>query len=259
MDAPHPVGEGRQNAVTYRSKGHQMAGNPFAEQERVAAARLYPYIFSRAFRHLTLLRKEMTAAASATFPNRKDLVLIDFGCGSAPYRPLLEQYTANYLRADFPNNAFADVHISPDGTVPLPDSYADVVLSTQVLEHVDCPQRYLQECRRLLKPSGLLVLSAPGYWVYHPYPQDYWRWTGSGLKKLVKESGFELIRFKGLMGTGPSAIQLLQDSLWPKCPRLLRRMLTLVCQCAIMALEKLLSQKESADDACVYVLVARKT
>src|SRR3546814_1646938 len=89
--------------------------------------------------------------------------------------------------------------------------YADIVLSNQVLEHVDSPQGYLEEARRLMKPDGVLLLSTHGYWFYHPTPNDYWRWTSAGLRKTMEASGFEIVEFTGIMGLISSGLQLFQD------------------------------------------------
>ena len=42
------------------------------------------------------------------------------------------------------------------------DSF-DLVLSHSVIEHVDSAERYLAECRRVLKPGGVLFLQTPPY------------------------------------------------------------------------------------------------
>lgn len=149
-----------------------------------------------------------------------DPVLLDMGCGETPYRPILEPIISKYVGVDIADNQQADIHISSDGQVPLRDSCADIVLSTQVLEHVASPSNYLSECYRLLKPGGLIILSTHGYWCYHPVPTDFWRWTGPGLNKVVQEAGFQIIECQGIMSLASSAMQLLQFSTEEKAPKL---------------------------------------
>ncbi len=83
---------------------------------------------------------------------------------------------------DLPGNAEADFVLREDGTTSTPDQFAEIVLSTQVLEHVGDPVAYLREAFRMLKPGGLLMLSTHGLWLYHADPSDYWRldWAGIG-------------------------------------------------------------------------------
>ncbi len=83
-----------------------------------------------------------------------------------------------------------------------------MVLSTQVLEHVDRPGLYLAECHRVLRPGGRMLLSTHGIMVFHPDPVDYWRWTCDGLQRAVRDAGFEIVRFEGIVGLAATGIQL---------------------------------------------------
>jgi len=82
--------------------------------------------------------------------------------------------------------------------VAAPDNSFDVVISTQVLEHVVQPENYLRECLRLLRPGGKLILTTHGIFADHPCPFDLHRWTADGLALLCRNSGFENIAVKKL-------------------------------------------------------------
>src|SRR5687767_2537144 len=60
--------------------------------------------------------------------------LVDFGCGSMPYRRLVENRGGTYVGADF--DTPDGLTISAAGDLHLPDASTDAVLSVQVLEHV---------------------------------------------------------------------------------------------------------------------------
>lgn len=105
--------------------------------------------------------------------------VLDFGCGSMPYKTLFERRSATYLGADFGDAA--DVSISGGGHIALESGSIDVVLSVQVLEHVRDLDTYFSEIARVLKPGGSLLLSTHGTWLYHPHPEDHRRWTRRGL------------------------------------------------------------------------------
>ncbi|MBV8159989.1 MAG: methyltransferase domain-containing protein, partial [Acidimicrobiia bacterium] len=64
--------------------------------------------------------------------------VLDYGCAARPYRALFGP-GVEYVGADLAGNALADVLLNDDGSVPLPDAQFDLVLSTQVLEHVADP------------------------------------------------------------------------------------------------------------------------
>lgn len=185
-------------------------------------------------------------------------MLVDLGCGGMPYRPLFAPRVGRYIGVDLPGNASADLQMPLHGAVPLADASADVVLSSQVLEHVESPAAYLDECRRILRPGGRLILSTHGYWLYHPDPTDYWRWTGSGLARQVTLAGFEVRSIEGVMGLGSAALQLLQDALLARVPRQLHAPFAVVMQPLIALADSFYQPRHRALDASVYVLVAER-
>lgn len=186
-----------------------------------------------------------------------DARVLDYGCADLPYRHLFPS-GADYLGADLPGNPDARLQIRADGSLPVADAGVDVVLSSQVLEHVADPGLYLREAYRVLRPGGSLVLSTHGIMIYHKDPVDYWRWTGEGLNKAVADVGFEVTRFEGVMGLAPTGLQLFQDATWVHLPRLLRRPYALLMQSLIALFDRMHSPASRRMNALVYIINARK-
>ncbi len=65
----------------------------------------------------------------------------------------------------------------------------DVVFSMNLLEHVADPWAAAAEMVRVTRPGGLLMHFAPFAWRYHPFPEDYWRFSHTGLKMLFERTG----------------------------------------------------------------------
>src|SRR6185437_37413 len=127
-------------------------------------SRLNPTIFHTRYVSLTQLRDATVRQIKTLTDKNKNLLLVDFGCGDMPYRSVIEPLTGRYLGVDLKMNPKAEHLIDFDSKTTLPDDYCDIVLSNQVLEHVDSPEGYLQEALRILKPGGSIILSTHGYW-----------------------------------------------------------------------------------------------
>jgi SAM-dependent methyltransferase len=124
--------------------------------------------------------------------------VLDFGCGDAPYRALITARGASYHGADF--DPGSELVIAADGSLTAQTASFDCVLSIQVLEHVRDLQTYFAEIARVLKPNGELILSTHGTWLYHPHPEDHWRWTRTGLKIEIERHGFIVREMHSIVG-----------------------------------------------------------
>ena len=183
--------------------------------------------------------------------------LLDYGCAELPYRHFFSA-SADYAGADLPGNPQAEIVLAEDGTVPVGDESFDAVLSTQVLEHVRDPELYLSECFRVLRPGGRMMLSTHGIFVFHPDPVDYWRWTCSGLERIIKQAGFGVTRTEGVVGLLPIAFQLAQDSIYWKIPVALRGPFAAAMQTVIGWADRLHGDGGRRMNASVFVVVAEK-
>ena len=127
------------------------------------------------------------------------LLVLDIGCGERPYEDLFAKChyvginrTAIAARPDIVADAMA---------MPIRDASVDLVLCTQVLEHVPNPLQLVHEAYRVLKPGGGLVLSAPFYWPVHEEPSDFFRFTQYGLQNLTSDAGFAQVQCTADAGT----------------------------------------------------------
>lgn len=159
--------------------------------EAYARARLQPAPGDTYFLHLKDLRTALDLIATT-----EPIWLLDFGCGSSPYRSLFPN--AEYRRADYVPSAELDYVIGEDQLVTAPNASFDLVLSTQVLEHVRDVEVYLGECFRLLRPGGRLVLTTHGLFEEHGCPYDFRRWTADGLRHELERAGFKITELKKL-------------------------------------------------------------
>jgi len=117
--------------------------------------------------------------------------VLDLGCGHKPYSGVFAGQVKSWLGVDWPNpvhggepDVVADVL-----SLPLMESAFDTVICTQVLEHVSEPLCLFEEARRVLRPGGMLLLTAPQYNAVHEEPRDFFRYTRYGLEHLARKAG----------------------------------------------------------------------
>jgi SAM-dependent methyltransferase len=77
-----------------------------------------------------------------------------------------------------------------------------LVLSQEMVEHVADPFRAVREMARVLGPGGKLYLQAPFIIGYHPGPEDYWRFSRAGMRRLVEQAGLECLSVIRAIGAG---------------------------------------------------------
>jgi len=117
----------------------------------------------------------------------RGLRVLDVGCGVKPYYPYFAG-AAEYIGVDVVDNPAAELK-GPVEALPVDDGSYDIVLCSQVLEHCDDPAQAVRELRRVAAPGGRVLASTHGVQVYHPSPNDLWRWTHAGLEKLFRDNG----------------------------------------------------------------------
>lgn len=154
--------------------------------------RRFPPVDDRHYLVLGELSKALRSEIARTLSGKKDLRILDIGCGNKPYLPFFADSAGSYWGVDAVDGPLVD-SVAVAEELPFDDAEFDVILCTQVLEHVDDPVRVLSEIYRVLAPGGVVFLSTHGVFLYHPDPptsdRDYWRWTHSGLLRIMRQSG----------------------------------------------------------------------
>lgn len=144
---------------------------------------LNPRLYHFDYLGLVTGRRLIEATLARELPPRAEARVLDIGCGSAPWKPLLAPYAREYVGIDLKPGPAVDV-VAPAEALPFPDGHADVVFSISVLEHVRGQREAVSEIRRVLKPGGVAIVGVPFIWPIHGSPHDYWRWTPHGLEQV---------------------------------------------------------------------------
>lgn len=124
-------------------------------------------------------------------------VFLDFGCGQKPYRNLFE--CENYIGLDIFSSGHSHkkskVDMFYDGKeIPFDNEYFDSIFSSEVLTHTFNTKDIIQEINRVLKVGGYLLITVPFVWFENEIPYDNNRYTSFGIKYLLEEAGFTIVK-----------------------------------------------------------------
>tara|TARA_B100001250_G_scaffold380638_1_gene372244 strand:- start:3994 stop:4665 length:672 start_codon:yes stop_codon:yes gene_type:complete len=85
-------------------------------------------------------------------------------------------------------HAGKNIDVVSDGNhYPFEDETFDKIMLRCLLEHVDDPKVILKEAARILKRKGKIVIEVPFINPIHAAPDDYFRFTPNGLKKIIQD------------------------------------------------------------------------
>jgi 2-polyprenyl-6-hydroxyphenyl methylase/3-demethylubiquinone-9 3-methyltransferase len=154
-------------------------------------------------------------------------IVVDAGCGNGSFLSLfckrnwqLNGFDASPTGIEIARNTYPEIAFYlEDGQLISSDlskliAQTDVVISTEVIEHLYNPRGFLKNCFDLLKPGGMLVITTP----YHGYLKNLvmaatgtmdrhftvlWDhghikfWSRKTLEQALRETGFTNIEFAG--------------------------------------------------------------
>jgi len=150
-------------------------------------------------------------------------ILLDVGGRGKPYAKYFSDRILWHFVIDIEPGASVDL-VGDARFLPIADGSVDVVLCTQVLEHIPEPVPVLEEIFRVLRPGGTLILSVPAIFPQHGSPGDYWRYMPQGLAWLLRD--FRKVEIQGETGSVGSLFLVLNMYLyvftgpWPWMRRL---------------------------------------
>jgi SAM-dependent methyltransferase len=113
-------------------------------------------------------------------------------------RPLIEKFfkPREYIGVDIEEGKFVDVVCDAENLVDyFGKETFDVVIATELLEHVKNWRKVVNNIKEVLKPNGYIYITtrSKGF-PYHGYPYDFWRYEIEDMKEIFKD--FEIIKLE---------------------------------------------------------------
>jgi SAM-dependent methyltransferase len=111
-------------------------------------------------------------------------------------RPLIERfcYQKEYVGVDIEAGKFVDIVLPAEKLVEYFGSKSfDVVISTELLEHIQDWRLIISNMKDVLKHGGYIYITTRSYgFPYHAYPYDFWRYEIEDMKRIF--SDFNIIK-----------------------------------------------------------------
>lgn len=157
----------------------------------VSAARLY----KRVINPIGFIARSFVQEVGGLLPamSAKTRSCLDIGAGIAPYEAALRKHihVGSYIALDVASTDRTNV-IADCLQLPFKSKSIDIVVSFDVIQHIENPELMLDEACRVIKGGGHLILTYPFL-----YPEcdarDFRRWTVEGMRALLISHGFEIV------------------------------------------------------------------
>jgi SAM-dependent methyltransferase len=114
---------------------------------------------------------------------------LDIGAQNGPYGSFFPRRVGLDIRPGIGVRIIGDAQ-----ALGIRSSAFEIVLCTEVLEHLPEPQAAVDEMFRVLEPGGLLLLTTRFLFPIHDAPHDYFRFTKYGLRHLLRR--FEILQLE---------------------------------------------------------------
>lgn len=136
-----------------------------------------------------LILDELLSSHSYIFSNES--IVLDIGGRDRGAFKKPKSKVKKWIFADIETRHNPDIVLDVSDMKEIASDSTDIILATELFEHVEKPEDGLRECFRILKKDGIMILSVPFLYRIHGDPFDFQRWTD---KKWTKE--LELIGFR---------------------------------------------------------------
>jgi SAM-dependent methyltransferase len=129
--------------------------------------------------------KRIIEVGSKDFNGSVRSVLNEFG------RPL------SYLGVDVSSGKNVDEIVPAEKLVEkFGDNAFDIVISTEMIEHVFDWKIVIDNLKKILKPNGTIFLTTRSFgFQYHGYPFDFWRYEPEDMKFIFKDFEIEYLHY----------------------------------------------------------------
>lgn len=105
---------------------------------------------------------------------------------------IIENYINNPIYVNIDPKVTPDI-VCDACNMPFQNDYADILICSEMIEHVEEPVEVIKEMYRVLKPGGKIFICVPFSMHIHGLPCDYGRYTEVWWQSQIERIGFSNI------------------------------------------------------------------
>jgi SAM-dependent methyltransferase len=145
----------------------------------------YAYIYNR--QRISFFKKNIE-----NIENKKIQKVLDLGCGDKPFKNFFDK-KVEYIGIDISKESRADIILDLNTQkIPFPDEFFDLVIASEIIEHIYNQDFFFKEMIRVVKKGGYIYISTPFMFPQHDPFRDYYRYTELFYKEKLPSIGINI-------------------------------------------------------------------
>lgn len=194
--------------ITHPKPGLDVLGRYYESADYISHTDSKRSLFEKVYHFIKgIALKNKLNLINSLQPNKGKI--LDIGAGTGEFLSVAQQNGWNSTGVE-PSEKAKQIAINKgvsfvEALAQLEDHTFDVITMWHVLEHVPDLNHQIKELKRLLKPSGYLIVAVPNFnsfdaqhygkfWAAYDVPIHFWHFSKTAIQKLFQKEQMELVK-----------------------------------------------------------------
>jgi 2-polyprenyl-3-methyl-5-hydroxy-6-metoxy-1,4-benzoquinol methylase len=194
--------------ITHPKPGLDVLGRYYESADYISHTDSKRSLFEKVYHFIKgIALKNKLNLINSLQPNKGKI--LDIGAGTGEFLSVAQQNGWNTTGVE-PSEKAKQIAINKgvsfvEALAQLEDHTFDVITMWHVLEHVPDLNHQIKELKRLLKPSGYLIVAVPNFnsfdaqhygkfWAAYDVPIHFWHFSKTAIQKLFQKEQMELVK-----------------------------------------------------------------
>lgn len=194
--------------ITHPKPGLDVLGRYYESADYISHTDSKRSLFEKVYHFIKgIALKNKLNLINSLQPNKGKI--LDIGAGTGEFLSVAQQNGWNTIGVE-PSEKAKQIAINKgvsfvEALAQLENQTFDVITMWHVLEHVPDLNHQIKELKRLLKPSGYLIVAVPNFnsfdaqhygkfWAAYDVPIHFWHFSKTAIQKLFQKEQMELVK-----------------------------------------------------------------